>query len=80
MTLSGAGLGARHWPSRAREVYDVSGAGDTVAATLAASLAAGLDIEDAVTLANCAAGIVVAKLGTATATLAELRAALTAGV
>jgi D-beta-D-heptose 7-phosphate kinase/D-beta-D-heptose 1-phosphate adenosyltransferase len=53
-----------HSPARAREVFDVSGAGDTVIATLAASLAGGLRIESAVELANVAAGIVVAKLGT----------------
>jgi D-beta-D-heptose 7-phosphate kinase / D-beta-D-heptose 1-phosphate adenosyltransferase len=76
MTLAGATGPARHWPSQAREVFDVSGAGDTVGAALAAALAAGLDIDDAVTLANCAAGIVVGKLGTATATRAELRAAI----
>jgi D-beta-D-heptose 7-phosphate kinase / D-beta-D-heptose 1-phosphate adenosyltransferase len=51
---------AFHSPTRAREVFDVTGAGDTVIATLAASLAAGLDAETAVNLANIAAGIVVA--------------------
>jgi D-beta-D-heptose 7-phosphate kinase/D-beta-D-heptose 1-phosphate adenosyltransferase len=55
--LSGAGM--YHSPARAREVFDVSGAGDTVIATLAAALAAGLQIETAVELANLAAGIVV---------------------
>jgi rfaE bifunctional protein kinase chain/domain len=55
-----------------REVADVTGAGDTVIATLAVMLAAGADMESAVRIANRAAGIVVGKLGTATATRAEL--------
>jgi rfaE bifunctional protein kinase chain/domain len=54
-----------HVPTVAREVYDVSGAGDTVIATLGVMLAAGLDLADAVRWANKAAGIVVGKLGTA---------------
>ena len=54
-----------HVPTDAKEVYDVSGAGDTVIATLGVMLAAGLDLGDAVRLANKAAGIVVGKLGTA---------------
>jgi D-glycero-beta-D-manno-heptose-7-phosphate kinase len=54
-----------HVPAVAKEVYDVSGAGDTVIATLGAMLAAGLDLPDAVRWANRAAGIVVGKLGTA---------------
>ena len=65
-----------HLPTEAREVFDVTGAGDTVIATLAAGLAAGQDMGDAVRLANVAAGIVVAKLGTATASRAELELAL----
>jgi D-beta-D-heptose 7-phosphate kinase/D-beta-D-heptose 1-phosphate adenosyltransferase len=56
----------------AREVYDVTGAGDTVIATLAASLAAGATMMEAAMLANHAAGIVVAKVGTATASADEL--------
>ncbi len=56
----------------AREVYDVTGAGDTVIATLAAALAAGASLVEAASLANHAAGIVVGKLGTATATAEEL--------
>ena len=67
-----------HFPTRAREVFDVTGAGDTVVATLAASLAAGLDAETAVTLANIAAGIVVAKTGTAPISRNELVAEFTA--
>ena len=56
----------------AREVYDVTGAGDTVIATLAAALSVGASLVEAATLANHAAGIVVGKLGTATASAAEL--------
>ena len=67
-----------HSPTRAREVFDVTGAGDTVIATLAASLAGGLDAETAVHLANMAAGIVVAKTGTAPITRHELIAEFTA--
>ena len=59
-------------PSRAQEVYDVSGAGDTVISLLAAGLAAGLTGPTAAEIANLAAGIVVGKLGTATVTPAEL--------
>ena len=58
----------------AREVYDVTGAGDTVIAALAAALAAGTSMIEAATLANHAAGIVVGKVGTATATAEELTA------
>ena len=59
-------------PAQAREVYDVSGAGDTVIATLGVMLAAGESLESAVRIANRAAGIVVGKLGTAVATRQEL--------
>jgi len=69
--------GAYHSPARAREVFDVSGAGDTVIATLAASLAGGLKVETAVELANLAAGIVVGKVGTVPIAAHELVAALT---
>ncbi|MCB1957581.1 MAG: D-glycero-beta-D-manno-heptose-7-phosphate kinase [Rhodocyclaceae bacterium] len=63
-----------HEAARAREVYDVSGAGDTVIATVAVMLASGATPVDAMRLANHAAGIVVGKLGTATVTLDEMRA------
>ncbi len=76
MTLLRAGREPRHMPTHAREVYDVTGAGDTVISVLAASLAAGLDLPMATQLANHAAGVVVAKLGTATVTVDELQAAL----
>jgi D-beta-D-heptose 7-phosphate kinase/D-beta-D-heptose 1-phosphate adenosyltransferase len=59
-------------PAVARQVYDVSGAGDTVMSTLTLALAAGAPIERAVTLANIAAGVVIEKLGTATATPDEI--------
>ncbi|WP_422488997.1 bifunctional D-glycero-beta-D-manno-heptose-7-phosphate kinase/D-glycero-beta-D-manno-heptose 1-phosphate adenylyltransferase HldE [Endozoicomonas sp. ALE010] len=62
-----------HYPARAREVFDVTGAGDTVISVLAASLAAGCDMPQAAGLANIAAGIVVAKLGTASVSMPELR-------
>ena len=64
--------GILHASAVAREVYDVSGAGDTVIATLAVMLGAGLSLVDAVALANRAAGIVVGKLGTATVDYDEL--------
>jgi D-glycero-beta-D-manno-heptose-7-phosphate kinase len=62
----------RHFPAMAREVFDVSGAGDTVIATLAVMLGAGASLVDAVVAANRAGGIVVGKLGTATVTYQEL--------
>ncbi|CAM4444615.1 MAG: Bifunctional protein HldE [Legionellaceae bacterium] len=62
-----------HLPACQHEVYDVTGAGDTVIATLAASLAAGETLVNAVKLANIAAGISVSKLGTTSVNLSELR-------
>ncbi|HRD67459.1 MAG TPA: bifunctional D-glycero-beta-D-manno-heptose-7-phosphate kinase/D-glycero-beta-D-manno-heptose 1-phosphate adenylyltransferase HldE [Candidatus Competibacter sp.] len=73
MTLLEKGAEPLHLAARAREVYDVTGAGDTVIATLAAGLAAGLKLPSATLLANLAAGIVVGKLGTASVTASELR-------
>lgn len=61
-----------HEPTRAREVYDVSGAGDTVIATFAVMLALGMDMAEAMRISNHAAGIVVGKLGAATVSQAEL--------
>ncbi len=61
-----------HIPTVAREVYDVSGAGDTVVGAVALSLAAGASVKEAAVLSNLAAGIVVGKLGTATVTPKEL--------
>lgn len=71
MTLYTA-ASVRHFPAMAREVYDVSGAGDTVIATLASMLGAQMPLEEAVEIANRAGGIVVGKLGTATVTREEL--------
>jgi D-beta-D-heptose 7-phosphate kinase/D-beta-D-heptose 1-phosphate adenosyltransferase len=65
-----------HLPTKAREVFDVTGAGDTVIAMLAAAIAAGEDIANAMALANLAAGVVVGKLGTATVSPAELQQAM----
>ena len=65
--------GVSHVKAQAREVFDVSGAGDTVIATLAVALAAGWPLEKAMALANRAGGIVVGKLGTATVTSEELQ-------
>ena len=65
-----------HMPTHAREVYDVTGAGDTVISVLTAALAAGNSLADATALSNLAAGIVVSKLGTATVTVAEIRQAI----
>ncbi len=65
-----------HLPARAREVFDVTGAGDTVISTLAAAIAAGMELTEAVALANLAASIVVAKLGTACISAPELRRAI----
>lgn len=75
MTLFHAG-GTVHEKAVAREVFDVSGAGDTVIATLAVMLANGADWQQAIHVANVAAGVVVGKLGTAVVTRAELDAAL----
>ena len=71
MTLFDA-QGELHVPALAREVFDVTGAGDTVIATLAALSAAGVSLRDAVPIANRAGGIVVGKFGTATVTYSEL--------
>jgi D-beta-D-heptose 7-phosphate kinase/D-beta-D-heptose 1-phosphate adenosyltransferase len=76
-SASAGSIGIYHSPARAREVFDVSGAGDTVIATLAASLAGGLRVETAVDLANLAAGIVVSKVGTVPIAAHELIAVLT---
>ena len=67
---------AHHQPAHAREVFDVSGAGDTVIATLAVMLAAGAGWAEAIRIANVAAGIVVGKLGTAVVSREELAAAM----
>ena len=82
VTLSEKGIAVvrpettRIFPAVAKQVFDVSGAGDTVIATLALALASGLVIEDAVPLANIAAGIVVSKVGTVPVTRDELLTSL----
>lgn len=76
MTFVSTDGSATHLPAEAREVFDVSGAGDTVVATLAAAVSAGIDWIDASRLANTAAGIVVGKVGTAAVYANELTAAL----
>src|SRR5690606_14455254 len=68
--------GVQHLPAQALEVFDVTGAGDTAIALLAAGLAAGLPLADAAALGNFAAGLVVAKLGAASVTPAELKLAM----
>ncbi|SFU50752.1 bifunctional D-glycero-beta-D-manno-heptose-7-phosphate kinase/D-glycero-beta-D-manno-heptose 1-phosphate adenylyltransferase HldE [Halomonas korlensis] len=76
MTLIREGHEPLHLPTRAREVFDVTGAGDTVIGVLGLALAAGHGFPEAMTLANLAAGLVVAKPGTATLSIAELYTAL----
>ncbi|MBK6424758.1 MAG: D-glycero-beta-D-manno-heptose-7-phosphate kinase [Blastocatellia bacterium] len=75
MTLVDDDGSAVHVPTMAREVYDVTGAGDTVIATLALALAAGATMREAAVLSNIAAGVVVGKVGTATLSVDELIAA-----
>jgi D-glycero-beta-D-manno-heptose-7-phosphate kinase len=75
MLLFAAAAPPYHTPARAKEVFDVSGAGDTAIAVFTLGLAAGASSVEAAELANCASSIAVGKLGTATVTPAELRAA-----
>ncbi len=79
MTLFERGRAPLHVPTAAREVFDVTGAGDTVIATMALALAAGASLPEAAVLANAAAGVVVGKVGTAQATPAEVLAAARLG-
>jgi D-beta-D-heptose 7-phosphate kinase/D-beta-D-heptose 1-phosphate adenosyltransferase len=79
MSLFTRGLPPLNRPARARDVFDVTGAGDTVVAVLGAGLACGLTLAEATAWANLAAGIVVGKVGTATVTLDELAQAMRAG-
>ena len=72
MLLARDGKVEKTIPTAAREVFDVSGAGDTVIASLTLALAADADLEEAAELANLAAGIVVGKVGTATASMEEI--------
>jgi rfaE bifunctional protein kinase chain/domain len=73
MSYFGRGGKILHIPTHAREVYDVTGAGDTVIAAIGTALGAGADLPDTLQLANVAAGIVVGKLGAATVTPQEIR-------
>lgn len=73
---SGSPVKVSHIPARAKEVFDVTGAGDTVISALTLALASGATLLEAAAIANAAAGIVVAKLGTATTGLQELKNAL----
>jgi D-beta-D-heptose 7-phosphate kinase/D-beta-D-heptose 1-phosphate adenosyltransferase len=77
MTLFEEGGAIHHIPTVAKEVFDVTGAGDTVIGTLSLGLASGLDIMPAAVLSNIAAGIVVGKLGTSTVRADELKRAIT---
>jgi len=79
MTLLRRGFEEFHLPTQAKEVYDVTGAGDTVIATLALAIAARAEFTQASALANIAAGIVVGKLGTSTVSEAELLAEISTG-
>ena len=72
MTLIRENVAPFHLPTQAQEVFDVTGAGDTVMAVLAASIAAGSSFEDACALANAGAGVVVGKIGTSTVNTIEL--------
>ncbi|MBD3179271.1 MAG: D-glycero-beta-D-manno-heptose-7-phosphate kinase, partial [Candidatus Latescibacteria bacterium] len=76
MTLFREAEAPKDFPTRAQEVFDVTGAGDTVISVLAAALAVGADLEEAVELANIAAGIVVRELGTAAVNVKELFASI----
>jgi D-beta-D-heptose 7-phosphate kinase/D-beta-D-heptose 1-phosphate adenosyltransferase len=76
MSLVAADGSVHHLPAEAREVFDVSGAGDTVVATLAAAIASGASLLEGARIANVAAGIVVAKVGTAVAYADEVVSAL----
>ena len=80
MLLSEGGRPLERIPTFAREVFDVSGAGDTVIAALTLAIAAGFPLPDAARFANVAAGIVVGKLGTATASPEEIRRAWQQGL
>ncbi len=77
MTLFEKAGKVTHIPAVAKEVYDVTGAGDTVIATLCLGMAAGLDLASSALLANFAGGIVVGKVGTSTVSPDELKAAIT---
>ncbi len=79
MAVAPRGLAVERIPSKVREVFDVTGAGDTVVAALALALAAGVPLAEAAALANAAAGVVVSKAGTATCSARELAEAIREG-
>jgi len=79
MTLFARQSNVRHFPTTARQVFDVTGAGDTVVAVCALALAAGATLDEAAFLANHAAAVVIGKIGTATLSAAELRTAMATG-
>ncbi len=76
MSLFGRDSEPLHIPTEARDVFDVSGAGDTVVSVVAAAFGCGMPISEAAVLANCAAGVVVQKVGTSPVTIVELEAAI----
>jgi D-beta-D-heptose 7-phosphate kinase/D-beta-D-heptose 1-phosphate adenosyltransferase len=76
MSLCVMGQPSLHLPAHAKEVFDVTGAGDTVVAALAVALASRIELSQAVSLANLAASIVVSKIGTSTVTAQELHSAM----
>jgi D-beta-D-heptose 7-phosphate kinase / D-beta-D-heptose 1-phosphate adenosyltransferase len=77
MTLIEKNASVLHIPAQAKEVFDITGAGDTVIAVLSACIAANVNLKDAARLANLAAGIVVGRLGTATISLQDLEKEIT---
>jgi D-beta-D-heptose 7-phosphate kinase/D-beta-D-heptose 1-phosphate adenosyltransferase len=76
MSVLQKGKKSLHIPTIAKEVYDVTGAGDTVIACAALALLAGASIQEAAVLSNTAAGVVVGKIGTATVTPSEILSSL----
>ncbi len=76
MSLCESSGSSKHIPAVARQVFDVTGAGDTVMSTLALALSAGASFKESAMLANYAAGVVVGLVGTASITHAQLREAL----
>jgi D-beta-D-heptose 7-phosphate kinase / D-beta-D-heptose 1-phosphate adenosyltransferase len=76
MILYTRGQAAISLPARAQDVFDVTGAGDTVIATLATAISSGVNLVEAVNMANYAAGVVVSKLGTSTVSIGELKRAM----
>lgn len=80
MTLFTRGDGPVHYDAIAHEVYDVTGAGDTVIATLAVGIAAGMDFAESARIANVAAGIAVGQIGAVSVRRDQLSAALDRGL